>query len=173
MALERIRLACEGDAVALPAIERSAGELFRAIADLAWVADDDDQSVERHRDLIGKGACRVAVDGSDRPVAFLSAEILGDELHIWEFAVRRDRQGRGIGRALLEEAVADARARGLAALTLTTFRDVAWNQPFYARLGFRTLDAADIGERLGNVLRREAEHGLPEARRCAMRLSLD
>ena len=36
----------------------------------------------------------------------------------------------------------DARNSGIKALTLTTFRDVAWNAPFYARLGFEGSDRA-------------------------------
>ena len=54
----------------------------------------------------------------------------------------------GIGRALLEKAIADARRRRLVALTLTTFRDVIWNAPFYQKLGFRVMDDAQAGERL-------------------------
>ena len=33
----------------------------------------------------------------------------------------------------------------LPAVTLTTFRDVPWNAPFYARLGFRVIEALSPG----------------------------
>ncbi|SDA84407.1 GNAT family N-acetyltransferase [Mesorhizobium qingshengii] len=168
-----IRMAQEGDAEALPDIEQSAGEAYREIAELAWITDDDNQTVERHCELIAKGKCWVAVEHDDQPVAFLSAEIHDDTLHIWELAVRLDRQRSGIGRALLDKAIADARERRLAALTLTTFRDVIWNAPFYHKLGFLMLDDAQAGERLRQVLRREVEHGMPASRRCAMRLVLN
>src|SRR5262249_26802767 len=104
-----IRPARDDDAQALPAIERSAGQLFREIADLAWIADGDDLTVERHRELIAKGTSFVAVDHDDRPVAFLSAEVQTNELHIWELSVRHDRQASGIGRALMEKAIDVAR----------------------------------------------------------------
>jgi hypothetical protein len=43
-------------------------------------------------------------------------------------------------------AVSDwARYRGLPAVTLTTFRDVPWNGPFYAKLGFRELSELSPG----------------------------
>ncbi|TGV42629.1 N-acetyltransferase, partial [Mesorhizobium sp. M2D.F.Ca.ET.160.01.1.1] len=87
-----------------------------------------------------------------RPVGFLSAGIEGDALHISELDVRLDRQGSGIGRALLERAVADARRRGLVAVTLTTFRAVAWNAPFYRKFGFRILEGAEIDGRLTGLL---------------------
>jgi GNAT superfamily N-acetyltransferase len=168
-----LRIAREGDAEALPDIEQSAGEAYRGIAELAWIADDDNQTVERHRELIAKGTCWVAVDRDDRSVAFLSAEIQDDTLHIWELDVRLDRQRSGIGRALLEKAIADATERRLVALTLTTFRNVIWNAPFYQTVGFQVLDDAEAGERLCQILRREIEHGMPPSRRCAMRLVLN
>ena len=167
-----IRPALAEDAEALPAIEQSAGEAFRAIPELAWLADGDNVSVERHRALIAGGACSVAADEEDRLVGFLSAGIEGDTLHIWELDVRLDRQGRGIGRALLERAIADARRRGLAGVTLTTFRAVAWNAPFYRKFGFRILEGAAIDGRLAGLLGDEAKHGMSSDQRCAMRLDL-
>ncbi|KUM24226.1 hypothetical protein AU467_07405 [Mesorhizobium loti] len=165
-----IRPARIDDAEALPDIEQSAGLAFRTIPDLAWLADGDNVSVGRHRALIAEGACWVAADDLDRPVGFLSAGIEGDALHIWELDVRLDRQGSGIGRALLDQAIGDARRRGLAAVTLTTFRDVVWNAPFYRKFGFRILEGAEIDERLASLLSGEAEHGMPPEQRCAMRL---
>ncbi|WFP75292.1 GNAT family N-acetyltransferase [Mesorhizobium sp. WSM4906] len=168
-----IRPARAGDAEALPDIEQSAGLAFRAVPDLAWLADGDNVSAGRHRALIAEGACWVAADDQDRPVGFLSAGVEGDALHIWELDVRLDRQGSGIGSALLERAIENARRRGLAAVTLTTFRDVAWNAPFYQKFGFRILDSAAIDERLADLISGEAEHGMPAERRCAMRLDLN
>lgn len=168
----RIRLARDTDAGLLPALERSAGEAFRQVTGLAWIADEADQTVERYLDLIAKGSSWVAVDADDWPIGFLSAEVLAGELHVWEFAVRLDLQRLGHGTALLEHAIADARVRGLAAVTLTTFRDVDWNEAYYLRRGFRTLDSNQLGERLRQVLRAEVERGFPEERRCAMRLAL-
>ncbi|WP_217575971.1 GNAT family N-acetyltransferase [Mesorhizobium sp. GbtcB19] len=167
-----IRPARSEDAEALPTIEQSAGLAFRAIADLAWLADGDNVAVGRHRALIAGGACWIAADEKDQPVGFLSAGIEGGAMHIWELDVHLDRQGQGIGRALLERAVADARRRGLAGVTLTTFRTVPWNAPFYRKFGFRILEGAEIDERLASVLGDEAEHGMPSDQRCAMRLDL-
>src|SRR4051794_22804470 len=87
-----IRLAEDKDAGTLPAVERSAGMLFRSVPDLAWIADGDDLPAERYRELIAKRASWVQVERDDYPIAFLSAEIEGAELHIWELAVSFDRQ---------------------------------------------------------------------------------
>ena len=103
---------------------------------------------------------------------FLLAERCGEELHICEFAVESPRQGQGIGTLLLQAAIAYARAMGLKALTLTTFRELSWNEPFYHHSGFETLAASDLNERLVAAFAREVLIGLPIGRRCAMRLVL-
>jgi GNAT superfamily N-acetyltransferase len=42
---------------------------------------------------------------------------------------------RGVGSRLLAEVVARARQQGYTAITGTTFRDIAFNAPFYSKLG--------------------------------------
>ncbi len=167
-----IRLAHAADAPFLPAIERSAGEAFRAIDDLAWIADADDLSVDRYAALIAGGAAWVASDAAGDIAGFLCGEVFGDALHIWEMSVRRDGQQAGLGRRLLATATSWAMAARLPALTLTTFREVAWNEPFYRRAGFRTLSDHELTPRLAETLRAEVANGMPGDRRCAMRLDL-
>ena len=160
------------DAFALPAVERSAGALFATIPELAWIADDHVEDVASHRDHIDAGLEWVVVDHADRPVGFVMAAVEGDALHIDEVCVADGFQRRGAGRALMAAAVEAARARGLAAVTLTTFRDVPWNGPFYARLGFDTLAPADLDPRLAAILKAEGRRGMPMERRIAMRLAV-
>jgi N-acetylglutamate synthase-like GNAT family acetyltransferase len=116
---------------------------------LVWVAEDDGA-------LIGFAACQA----------------FQDALHLWELAVRRDRQGEGAGRALVATAVAEARRLELPAVTLSTFRDIPWNAPFYTRLGFRELAPNALNGRLTAILMRERRLGLDAEARCAMRLDL-
>lgn len=163
-----IRPACPADAALLPAIETSAGHLFRTIPGLEWIADDGVLPEATHRRLIAQGTVWVAQTPAGRLCGFLDAEVFGDELHLWELAVDADHQQMGIGKGLVREACRHASAAGLAAVTLTTFRDVPWNAPWYARLGFRH-EAASPDSRLAGVLRDEASHGLPAQRRVAMR----
>jgi ribosomal protein S18 acetylase RimI-like enzyme len=167
-----IRKARASDAPLLPAIERSAGELFRDDPNLAWVADGDVQDVDQHQEMIAMGTAWVAVDGNDMPVAFLNGEPIGNCLHIWEISVHRDHQRNGLGSMLIDEARHCAAKRGLMALTLTTFRNVAWNQSYYARLGFETLERDGLSGPLGRILDKEARLGFPEESRCAMVMHL-
>lgn len=166
-----IRPARIEDADLLPDVERSAGALFRTIPELAWLAGDEVTSINDHRAFIACGTAWVA-DAGAGPLGFLAAERIDDDLHVWELAVHAGHQGRGVGRGLMDAAIAHARADDCAAVTLTTFRDVGWNEPFYARLGFVTLEGDTRGERLAAILDLEAENGLPRERRCAMRLTL-
>ncbi|WP_421853179.1 GNAT family N-acetyltransferase [Novosphingobium sp.] len=167
-----IRPTVPADAPLLPAIEQSAGELFRTVPELAWIADGDNIPPQRHLELIAGGACWVAQTQGGSLAGFLAAEQAGDVLHIWELAVLQDQQRKGIGRALMAEAIAFAREQDLRALTLSTFRGVAWNEPMYLRLGFTVLSPEDCDERLLGVLRNEIAAGLPGERRCAMRMHL-
>lgn len=168
----RVRAALESDAIVLPAIERSAAEVFRTAPGLGWIADDDVQSEAQHRAHARDGTSWVAVDDRNSPFGFLLAEFCGQDFHICELAVRHDKQGRSAGRALFEAAVQCARQRGMTAVTLTTFRDVRWNELLYQRWGFETLVAETLGERLAEILAKEARRGLPGHQRCAMRLTL-
>jgi GNAT superfamily N-acetyltransferase len=166
-----IRPAALSDAGALPLIEASAAKRFDDAPGLEWIANDDPMSSDTHRQFIPMGYCLVAEDDSGA-VGFLTAEPFAPELHIWELAVRLDRQGQGAGRALLGEVAALARNQGMSALTLTTFRDVPWNAPFYARFGFAPVEDDALSERLVSVFALERRLGLPVERRCALRLGL-
>jgi len=148
----------------LPQLENSAGQRFRTIPHLAWLAEGDDMPVERHRLYIAQGTEWVALSDVGSLVGFLAAEVFEAELHIWQLAVRLDDQGRGVGGRLLEAADSFARARNLRSITLTTFADVPWNAPWYSRHGFTV---ATDDERLAGLTRMESSRGLPG--RCAMR----
>jgi GNAT superfamily N-acetyltransferase len=168
-----IRPTRECDAPFLPAIEGSAGSRFREAPDLEWVADEPMATEDQHRYWALTGKSWVAVDTADQPFGWLVGERFGEDFHVWEVDVHHDRQGEGAGRALLDAAIDHARSEGLAAVTLTTFLDVTWNEPFYARLGFRKLAAEELGDRLARVLADEVARGFPAERRCAMRLDLN
>ncbi len=72
---------------------------------------------------------------------------------------------RGLGRALIENLATTS----IKPLTLTTFTNVPWNAPYYARLGFQPLE--NPGPELQEVRKREAEHGLDRWPRICMILT--
>ncbi|HCL6103318.1 GNAT family N-acetyltransferase [Enterobacter cloacae subsp. cloacae] len=158
-----------GDVTALPAIERAAGERFRDYPELAWLAEGEVISAEQHLGYAERGLSWLAL-ANDQPVGFILAETHVSSLFIVELSVHLDWQGKGIGRRLIACVADQARERGLASLTLTTFRDVPWNAPFYARLGFEMITT--LTPELHEKREEETAHGLAYDARCAMRLPL-
>ncbi|MEL6542036.1 MAG: GNAT family N-acetyltransferase [Pseudomonadota bacterium] len=167
-----LRLARLSDAEAMPPVEAAAGALFQKVEGLAGVAGMHTVPVDRLRRYIRKGHCLVTHVG-ERMAGFLVNEPFRRELHIWEFNVHPDFQQKGIGAGLVRACMVDARNSGFKAVTMTTFRDVPWNAPFYAKLGFEEVSALDAHPRLAGELALEADHGLPMERRCAMIAFLD
>lgn len=155
----------------MPAIERAAGAMFDRIDGLAGIAGQHTVPIDRLRRYIAHGHCLVAV-ADETPVGFLVTQPFGRELHVYEFDVHPDWQGRGIGTALLHACMIDARNGGFTAITLTTFDQVPWNAPFYRRMGFRDVDAIDH-PRLAGELEEEAAHGMPPGSRVAMLRNID
>ena len=107
------------------------------------------------------------------PVGYLLVDDVDGATHIEQVSVHPSVAGRGIGRALIETAVAHARARGHHRVTLTTFADVPWNAPYYRRLGFDVVPPDDQGPDLRRLRAHEASIGLDRWPRVAMARRLD
>ncbi|MFK8332988.1 GNAT family N-acetyltransferase [Pseudomonas sp. BJa5] len=166
-----IRLARAQDAPLLPAVEHSAAQVFACHPGLQWIAEGSVISCAEHLAFIASNQEWVVVDLQDQPQGFICTEAMGHNLHIVELSVAQAYQGLGYGRQLIAAVCDWAGTQGFNALTLTTFTDVPWNAPFYARLGFRRLADADLDGALAQLLEVEvAEHS---SARCAMSLDLD
>lgn len=168
----QIRQAIASDAQFLPALERSAAQAFLDVPALSWIAHEPVKSADWHLGLIDTGVEWVALKSETEPIGFLAGEIIANDLHIWEVSVAREAQGGGIGRRLLEHARSWASSHDHSAITLTTFRNVAWNAPFYKSIGFEILPALQTPPHILSILDHETEAGLPMDNRCAMRLAL-
>ena len=176
----QIRPSSPADGERLREIERAAGERFREV-DLAAIAEDEPMSVDELAAYAGDGRSWVATIADDRNsdsdsdrlasvVGYVLVDVVDGHAHIEQISVDPDVQGQGVGRALLDRVEEYARANGLMSLTLTTFRDVPWNAPLYAHLGFRELAAAEVGPGLAALVEAEASHGLdPDQRVCMVR----
>lgn len=103
-------------------------------------------------------------------MAFLAARVEGDRLHIDELDVQDGQHGKGLGKRLLGQARNWALAQGLKSLSLTTFRSIPWNAPYYASFGFSEWDLDQAPASIRQALRQEAANGLPD--RCAMVMPL-
>ncbi|MGS7249777.1 GNAT family N-acetyltransferase [Pseudomonas anuradhapurensis] len=166
----RIRPTLERDIQWLPAVERSAAQAFADWPALAWLAQADVLDLDAHRAFVAAGFSWVADDLQGHVLGFACARFERQALHLCEISVERQAQGQGVGRALLRQVVDAARQAGARELTLTTFADVPWNAPFYARFGFERIDEERLDTRLRGILADELAHGL--VGRCAMRLGI-
>ncbi|MGX1880566.1 GNAT family N-acetyltransferase [Streptomyces sp. NPDC055287] len=168
----RIRHATLAELPRLQAIERAAGEPFRALG-MAAIADDEPPALEVLDGYRRAGRAWVAADADDRADAYLIWDVVDAAAHIEQVSVHPRASRRGLGRALITHVASHATAdETLTALTLTTFAEVPWNAPYYARLGFRTLADAELTAGLRNIRREEAAHGLDRWPRVCMRCEL-
>ena len=168
MSAPAIRPPRRDELAALVAIERDAGALFIPIG-MPEIAYDDPGTVPELEPFRAGGHAWVAVDGGDRPVAYLISAIVDGCAHVEQVSVAPAHARRGLGAALIDHLAAVAAAEGRAAVTLTTFRDVPWNAPYYERLGFRVIASADQGPELAALVAEEAVRIPGDAARVAMR----
>lgn len=163
----RIDVARAVDVPALAAIERAAARLLEGHAPAAVLDEVTDAATLRR--AAEEGRLWIArVDGV--PVGFALVAMLAPDMpHLEEVGVHPEHGRRGIGAALVRAACAWVARAGHRELTLTTFRAVPWNMPFYAKLGFVDVTGEPRRPELGAVVDDEAARGLDPASRVVMR----
>ena len=120
---------------------------------------------------------RAAVDGllwvalaDDLPVGFAHVEVIDPTTaHLEEIDVLPAHGRRGLGTRLVTTVCSWAGTRGFESVTLTTFRDVPWNMPFYERLGFEVVPTSALSPALRAVVDDETRRGLDPLQRVVMR----
>jgi GNAT superfamily N-acetyltransferase len=118
----------------LPAVEEAADTMFAPFDRGAFPGPG---TPEEFADAL------VVLVAGDPPVGLCRIDAIGDGAHLEQLSVHPEHGGHGIGRTLLRAGIDWAEARGYSDLTLTTFRDVPWNGPFYASEGFVEVGPAD------------------------------
>lgn len=153
-------------------VERAAASLFAEIG-VALDAGDVTSLVEL-RKAQAAGLLWVALDPTGGVAGFALAGRSRSypRAHLAELDVHPAHGRRGLGAALVETVCAWTLEAELDAVTLTTFRDVPWNAPWYRRLGFAEIPGPELDAELREVLRIEAENGLDPSQRVAMRRTL-
>lgn len=159
------------DIGALAEIERAAARLLEGHAPRAVIDEVTDESElleAQHAGLLW-----VALLG-DEPVGFALVSLLGHgSPHLEEIDVHPRHGRQGVGAALVRAVCDWASRAGHVEVTLTTFRSLPWNMPFYARLGFREVAADEVSPELRAVVEDETARGLDPARRVVMRYRID
>jgi GNAT superfamily N-acetyltransferase len=163
----RIAMARPSDLPLVPAIELAAAKLLTGHAPESVLTETSSQ--EELSDALWRGHLWVALAG-DAPVGFAHVDILESGVaHLEEIDVYPEHGRRGLGRRLVTAVCEWAAAAGYGSITLTTFRDIPWNMPFYARIGFEVVPPDELTPALRLVVDGEARRGFDPTRRVVMR----
>lgn len=166
-----IRLARTEDLVHLGMLESRAAQRYREVG-LVAIADGPTLPETMLAAACATRRLFVAIDSNDLPIGMLLWSVTDGELHIEELSVDPDHQGAGIGTALLERVAEQARRLGFPSVSLRTFRDVAWNAPYYARRGYVEVPELSLGPEMWRKIGQEEAAGFDVRRRTTMRLGL-
>ena len=173
-----IRLGHLSELEEILSVEREAGERFRPYG-LLDPPDENDptrqqkdtdaapsHSDQEYRDAIAQNRLWIAEDNG-KIVGFALAFELDNEGHLREVDVLQSHGRRGIGKALIQKVIEWCHANGYASITLTTFKDIPWNKPYYEKLGFKVIGTSNLEGEL--ALMTQKERGTHKMARVAMR----
>jgi GNAT superfamily N-acetyltransferase len=167
-----IRTAHAHELPLLAPLELRAAERFRDSVH-AYAIDlpafDPEELAELHR----AGTVWVAVAAEEALLGFALGGWLGTEPYLHELDVEPAHGRRGVGRALVRRVAAWAREAGGQSLLLSTFSDVPWNAPYYARLGFELVPLEDYSPTMRARRQSDGVAGMPVASRVMMRAGLE
>jgi len=163
-----IRLARLGELARLREIEDEAGQMLSATG---LIDETRDQSFPQEllARLIGSGQVWVACTADDVPVGVVMAAPREGAVYLEEIDVLPSHGRRGLGARLLAQVCAWAEQQGYPAVTLSTFRDVPYNGPFYRKHGFQDLSPAEWTPGMKAIREEEQRHGLRVDARVFMR----
>ena len=158
------------DLARLPAIELAAARLLAGHAPESVLNETTAWNVLERAQK--EGRLWVALL-NDVAVGFAHVEVLErDAVHLEEIDVAPAHGRRGLGTQLVLRVCDWAAANGYASVTLTTFRNVPWNMPFYARLGFEIVSSTELSPALLAVVEDDTRRGLDRKRRVVIRRAL-
>ncbi len=169
-----IRSATAADVPQLPQIEREAAARFGCLgAELGFSEDEPAMvnTLETFSDARKRGHLWIAADSDGEPVGFALLLVIDGNAHLEELDVLPAHGRNGIGSELVATVCAWAGEMGFDCVTLSTFRDIPWNGPFYRSCGFSVVDPADYTPGLERIVEIENQLGLNTNLRVIMRRS--
>ncbi len=134
-----INKAVAADVPAMIAADRAASVLFEPTGLLEPSALHDTVPADVFKHALPLGHVHVARNESKTPIGFTLTSERSGTLYLDQISVDPTYGKQGIGRALLIRVIQDAEDRSLPNVTLSTFRDLPWNGPFYASMGFKEI----------------------------------
>lgn len=138
----------------------------------AFLVEADSLPLDFIQQRFQAGQVWVAVDQQDRVVGYAVTREVDRTLYLQEIDVVPAHGQRGLGSALVHYVRAWAKQSHYDVMSLSTFRDIPWNVPFYSKLGFRILDESELTAGFQQIRRQEDEAGLPISERVIMHCEL-
>ncbi|HDY75023.1 MAG TPA: N-acetyltransferase [Candidatus Marinimicrobia bacterium] len=168
----RIEIAQTKYITELPEISRVAAELF-PVEDLPLALRSETNPIEVFEEALSEQKLWIAVDeNQDKAVGFAFLSDKCGQLHLRELGVHPEHGRQGLGTNLLKNVIIWAKNQKYNQLSLTTFRHLPWNAPFYTKLGFKMIEQSKLNSCLNKLLDEESK-GLDKSKRVLMSLNLN
>ena len=159
MAAYRLRDARTDEIDQMQAIDLESSELFRDTGLIDFGPEEQLEPIpeNRLRQAFGDQLIWVAADANDRPVGFCMCADMGPDLYLDQVSVLTTHGRQGLGARLVQRAIDEAAERKHKRVSLSTFKDVPWNGPFYARMGFREIPERRYSDWQKDIVERQKE----------------
>ena len=171
MADYTIRPARAEDLMLLAPIEQSAAILFQNTP-YSFLVSAESLPLEFVQQRFQVGQVWIAVDRADTAIGYAITTEVDDTLYLQQIDVEPAYGRKGIGSALIHTVCDWAKSHGYLVVSLSTFRDIPWNAPFYAKLGFYSIDESELTPGFQQIRLKESEAGLPISERVIMQRQL-
>ncbi len=156
------------DIAAMIMTDRAAATLFEPTGLLSQEADLETVPHSVFTTALAGAYVNTVRDHNGTAIGFTLTSERGGSLYLDQVSVHPDHGQNGIGRALVIGVIKDAEHRGLPSVTLSTFRDLPWNGPFYASMGFKEIPRDKLEPYMREI--EEAQKPLMDvSARCFMR----
>lgn len=162
-----LRNTTTADIPTLQTLEALAAQRFLAIPELAILAHSEVTDSQLHEQCIIQRLSWLVEDARGSVLGFCYAQELADSLYLAEISSHPAARGMGVGHMLVAHTRKIAADRGLPGVTLTTYRDIPWNAPWYQRQGFIVLEASSFCSELRDIVQSQAA-ALKLLPRCVM-----
>ena len=163
-----LRSARPDDIPAINEVERAADQLFEPTGLLAGVEPGVGVPDRVYQSAMSNGLLFVIDLFEVGPVAFTLCSERMPDLYIDQISVDPRHGRKGLGSALLLKVFREAEARKIGTVSLSTFRDVPWNAPYYSRFGFKELSRKKLEPWMLELETAQAQY-LDVTKRCFMR----
>lgn len=141
--------------------------------------------IEAIRNVVGKGVLNAETlansiqnelcfisEIDQKPIGFIALTQYANSWYIEELDVAEHAQSQGVGNGLLSYIKMLAEIKRIASINLITFKDVAWNQPYYTKKGYLSMSEDRLSEQFLELWHEDNAKFAPELRVC-MQLKID